>query len=59
MTAKSLHECFLLLKDEDTTVFKEIWLELLSDTSKKVMSIVNKHFVVILQNWINNYKSLS
>ena len=52
-----MHECFLLLKDEDTSVFKELYLDLLSENSKKIMRIVNKHFVVVMNNWINNFKS--
>jgi len=37
-------------------VYKDIYLDLLDDSQKKMMEIVNKHLQVVLKHWINNFK---
>lgn len=40
-TAKSLHEVFLMLQDEDTTLYKEMFIDLLTDTNQRILKTMN------------------
>ena len=54
--AKSLHEVFLMLQDEDTSVYKEMFIDLLTDGNSKILTIINKNLQVFISNWINEFQ---
>jgi hypothetical protein len=52
----SFHEVFVLLKsDDDTTEYRNIYMNLLTDDNKEVMRIINKHLVSVIYNWLNEF----
>jgi hypothetical protein len=57
--AVSLHEAFIMFKDteEDLSVYKDIFLDVLADDQVKVMKITNGYLSTILFNYINNYNT--
>lgn len=51
-TAKSLHEAFVLLGDEDDfSVFKEIFIDFISENSKKMCKIMNQNLATFIINY--------
>lgn len=55
--AKSLHEVFVMYKesDEDLTLYKECFIDLLADDNVKIIVIVNGYLSKVLFNWVNNF----
>jgi hypothetical protein len=52
--AKSLHEAFALLnEDDDTTEWRAAFLDLLSDNNPKIMQIMNKQLSKIILGYVN------
>lgn len=45
-----------MIQEEDMTLYKEMFIDLLTDGNHKTCKIVNKTLKVILTNWINNYQ---
>lgn len=37
------------------TMFKEMFIDLLTDNNQKTCKIVNKNLKVFMNNWINNF----
>lgn len=52
---KSLHEVFHMLQEEDTQIYKDLFIDLLTDSNFKIMTIINKNLNVFLTNWINGF----
>ena len=52
---QSFHEVFIMIKDEDTTNYKQVYLNLLTDDCKVVTSILNKNLAGVMFNWINEF----
>lgn len=55
MAAMSLHEVFIMFKDteEDMSLFKECFLDLLGDDTTKIIKTINKHLTTYLFNFVN------
>jgi len=45
-----------MLQDEDMTAYKEMFVDLLTDTNLKILKIINKNLVVFMENWINSFE---
>lgn len=45
-----------MLQSEDTSAYKEMFIDLLTDSNSKITKIVNKNLKVFLSNWINEYQ---
>jgi len=41
--------------EEDTSTYKECFLDLMVDNTPKIMKIVNKHLAAVMFNWINQF----
>lgn len=51
---RSLHETFLLFEeDDDISAYKLIFVDMLSDSSKKIMAIVLDNLTVFLKRYYN------
>jgi hypothetical protein len=55
----SLNEAFKMYKntEEDMTVYKDCFLDLLGDDSPKILKAVNKQLTIILHNYINLFNA--
>jgi len=53
--AVSLNEAFKMYKntEEDLTVYKDCFLDLLGDDTTKILKAINKQITIILNNYIN------